>query len=83
MPRPLVSSSATRAEALRLEQFVTDEGLEVVDIMAPDPAERVTVATNIAHKDRRRLEEYARRRGVKPAIILRALILGKLAADDE
>lgn len=83
MPQPVVSSSATRAESLRLEQFVRDEGLEITDIMAPDPSERVTVATNISHRDRRRLEEYARRRGVKPAIILRALIKGKLNADDE
>lgn len=82
MPRPLVSSSATRPEALRLEQFIRDEGLTVEDVMAPASDEKVTAATVISHKDRRRLEEFARRRGVTPSVIIRTLIYGRLRMEE-
>lgn len=82
MGRPLVNRSATKAEALRLEQFVADEGLEVEDLLSPPPEDRIAVSTNLSPKDSRRFEEFARRRGVTRSVILRALIKGRLDLED-
>lgn len=51
--------------------------------MSPPPDERITTATNLSPRDNRRFEEFARRRGVSRAVILRGLILGRLKLEEQ